>query len=771
MVKHILKITLRNYRKNLLFTLIIVSGLAVSIATIMVITRFVIQEYSTDTFHKEYKNIFRVLNENSESTTSSVIQDWAEKLKSGYPDVREVCCIDNIEMDVMNSTGPVRLTRVLSTDPAFFSVFSFPASRGDSAHPFNDRQSIVITESTAKKLFGTIEAVGKVINSQIEQTRIPLTVTLVTKDPPEGSRIQFEALVPFENESFHFRSLSFCMPGKSNERTIIYMCDIYLLLHEKANISLINKRLKQESFRGDKESGFFSYLRLQPNSDAYFDKNQDDGFKHGDKPMLFVFISLAVLLLLLACFNYINLTTIKAFSRTREIAFKKVCGATGNGLTGQFLFESVGLSVMSFLLAIVLSKYLAGVFGKLVNSSLDVSYFFQSPQIFLVLAFSIVLGIVSGYYPAVFLSRIRASELFKGQTLTRRNSLFLPKHLFILQFAIAISLIVSVIVIEKQLHYIRTKDLGFNKNQLLHLSVPSEIKPFALQAELLKNPEISQVTLTYGTPGKLAASTGKNWYIAVDSSFLSTFGMTLLEGRNFTSADENVCLVNETLLKENGWTGYRGRKIGNNTVIGVVKDFHTSSFYEKIVPLEMDYNLSYLPDLTVRMSSNNAAVTLDAIRNTWKKMAPYSSFGYYFYDEWFDRQYRKEEAFSKLITLFTFIAILISCLGLFGLLAYLIERRAREIGLRKINGASIAEIMMLLNRDFIRWVAVAFIVAIPVSWYILSRWLANFAYKTALSWWIFALAGLIAVGIALLTVSWKSWMAAGRNPVETIREE
>jgi putative ABC transport system permease protein len=529
--------------------------------------------------------------------------------------------------------------------------------------------------------------------------------------------------------------------------------------------------LKKESFREDKKESYYSYLKLQPYSELYFDKNQADSFKHGDKTMLFVFSSLALLLILLATINYINLTTIKAFSRTREIGYKKVSGASRKILTLQFLFESVGLSIIAFILGIFLSKYLASMFSKLVNSEVDVSWFFRFPQLFWVLLFMFILGLISGYYPSLYLSRIKTSELFKGRNMTQQHFLLLPKNLFIFQFTIAIALIISAMVIEKQLTFINTKDLGFDKNNMLHFPIPSEIKPFALKSELMKSPGISNVTLSYGTPGALAATDGKYWFISADTSFIPTFGIRILKGRNFAPGDKNVCLVNETLMKENKWEDYRGKQTGNGEIIGVVQDFHTASLYEKIVPVEIDFNTSFLFDMSIKLNDINTAGTLDFIKATWIKMAPYSPMEYYFYDDWIGRQYKKDEAFARLISVFTFIAILISCLGLFGLLAYLIERRAKEIGIRKINGAETLEILVMLNKDFVKWVIIAFVIAAPIAWFILHKWLENFAYRTRLDWWFFLLAGLISLGIALFTMSWKSWLAARRNPAEIIREE
>jgi len=770
MLKHILLITLRNYRKNLLFTLIIVFGLSVSIATILVICRYVIQEYRTDTFHKEYNNIYMVMGISPERSSSIVKEDWAEKFKSGYPQVKEACRMDRIRLDVIHTTGPIKLNNVLSTDPSFFKIFSFPVIKGDQTNPLKESHSIVITESIAKKLFGKEDPLGKVIKTKIDADENLLTVTAVTKDPPENSMIQFEALVSFECKSFHYHSMSFSSKEKGIYQTI-YLCDTYLLIHNKANIQWMNDRLKKESYMENKDLGYFYFLQLHPYSEAYFDKNQADSFRHGDKKMLFVFLSLAILLILLACINYINLTTIKAFSRGREIAYKKVSGASRRLLTGQFLFESVGLSILAFILAIGMAKYMADAFGKLVNSSVDVSWFFRSPQIFWVLLISVALGLISGYFPAMYLSRLKTSELFKGQSVTARHHLLLPKNLFIFQFTIAIALMISAMFIGRQLNYINNKNLGFDVKQMMHLSLPPDVKPFALKAELLKNPGITNITLSYGTPGKISYTSGKYSYISIDSSFLSTFGITLVAGRNISPGDKNVCLVNETLMRENEWYNYKGKTSGDYEIIGVVKDFHTSSLYDKIVPVEMDYNTSFLPDLTIKMNSTNMAGTLDFIKTTWKKMAPYSPMDYYFYDEWVNRQYKKEEAFGSLISVFTLIAIIISCLGLFGLLAYLIERRSKEIGIRKINGAAILEIMVLLNKDFVKWVGISFFLAIPIAWLVLYKWLENFAYKTKLDWWFFTLGGIIALVIALLTVSWKSWFAARRNPAEVIREE
>ena len=771
MFKHIIKITLRNYRKNLLFTIIIVSGLAISMATIMVISRYMIQEYSTDQFHKEFKNLYQAVNINSEETSTILTADKAGQIKSNNPEVIQTCRIDKITLTVNPLASPLNLDNVLAVDPSFFSLFSFPVISGNISEPLPGDKSIVITVSLAKKLFGKQDPVGQVIVTKISSKEIPLTVTAVVNDPPEDSRIQFEALVSFASEEFHFRMMSFSTKEKGIYNRI-FMCNTYFLLHDKADLPLLNSRIKKDTYRENREDGYFSYTRLQPLSEVYFDASLGDSFfKRGNKSLLYIFLSLALLLILLAAINYINLSTIKVFSRMKEVAYKKISGATRKVLIFQFLFESAGLSVVAFILAIFLSKYMAVFFSSLVNASVDVTYFYHFPRILWILLFAVVLGCISGFYPSFIMTRFKSSDLMKGYTGADRFGLILPKNLFIFQFTIAIALIIAAFIIGNQLRFINKKDPGFEKAGLLHISVPSDIRPFALRDELLKDPGIEAVCLSYGIPGKKVMTDGKIWFVSSDSTFLSTFKIRLLKGRNFRSSDKQVCLVNETLVKANKWDDYRGKSMGDKEVIGVIGDFNTSSLRAKIVPVELDFGTSYLPDMTIRLKKVNSPNTMENIRATWKKMVPCSPMEYFFYDEWFDNMYRNEEAFSSLISAFTFIAILISCLGLFGLLSYSIGRREREIGIRKVNGANTMQILLMINSDFIKWVVISFMIAVPLSVFLLNKWLEHFAYQASLSWWIFVLSGLMAIIIAVITVSWKSWIAARRNPAESLKYE
>jgi putative ABC transport system permease protein len=423
-------------------------------------------------------------------------------------------------------------------------------------------------------------------------------------------------------------------------------------------------------------------------------------------------------------------------------------------------------------------------FESFLGSKINMNIIYQPIWLIWLLLGVVVISFISGIYPALSISRLKPITILMKREVVSHNSFGLRAFLNIFQYTVSVSLIIALIVLSRQIDYVRTKDYGFDTDKLLRVDVHWRLadKTGVIKNELLSDPSVKSVCFSHGSPGSIYLTSsweplgGQNEIISVlttDSAFLKVFQIPVIKGRELLPSDfDKVCYINETAYKKTGWDSFEGKKFQGFEIIGLVKDFNFADLYNQIGPLAITISSEMgVSHLTLRVSAENIPQTIKTLKETWRKVCPGHELKYQFYDEWLDSMYKGEERLAAAIRLFAVLAIMISCLGILGLAEFSIKRRIKEIGIRKVNGARISDIIALLNKDFIRWVLIAFIIAVPVSWYVMNLWLKNFAYKTSLSCWIFALAGLIALGIALLTVSWQSLRAATRNPVEALRYE
>jgi putative ABC transport system permease protein len=679
------------------------------------------------------------------------------------------------------------IDEALFTDAGFFEIFSFPLLRGDPAKVL-EPNTLVLTASLAQKLFGDDDAIGKVLSMEVGEKEEAFAVTGIAKDPPENSHFTFEMLVPF-------RTLYRTRIAINNNQFLTY-----LLLREGHSAKELENKLPAfaEAYHGKEyvEKRSFRY-ELQPLFNIYF--GEEDAPNKGDLRYIAIFSAIALLILLIACANFMNLAIARSFQRSREVGVRKVLGARRSQLVRQFLGESVLFCLLAIPFAIGIIELALPTMSAMTGKTLILDL--GSNAAFLLFLGGIVLfvGLVAGSYPAIFLSAFQPEAALKGRQPLHLRGAFLRKALIVCQFFISIALIAGTAVMQKQLHFIQNKKLGFDKEQVVVLPLANthtRERKASLKNELLEHPAIVSVSTCAGAPTDRAFAGMRylqlpiegvearvDMHIAsVDEDFVQTLGMKIVAGRDFSEAfstdESEAFLINETAAKAFGFVepdeiiGKRlNMLIKVGTVIGVVKDFHGESLHKKIEPFLLHIDRRYHWAIAIRIQPNAVNDALAYIQKQWRAFAPGMPFEMSFLDEKIDALYRKEQRIRRIFLYFSGLAVFLACLGLFGLAAFAAERRTKEIGIRKVLGATVANVTALLSKDFVKLVLLANVIAWLVAWYAMNRWLQNFAYRIEIEWWIFLLAGGLALVIALLTVSTQAIRAALANPVESLRYE
>jgi putative ABC transport system permease protein len=783
MLTYYLKIALRNIRTNKKFSIINIAGFAFALSICLAIFLFLLKEHSYDRYHKNGDQIVRLVN----AGYNSSLVDYRVKdiLQKNYPEITDACLVINANhpIEIKNGDKGFYLNNILSVDNNFFRVFTIPFSSGDATLPFKNINSAVLTEETAKLLFGEESPLGKDIYIF---GIMPVTITGIIKDFPDNSSISAGILVNAENEQFKFNQWI----GDSRDLTTYqWPFQIYLQLDKKANNDILTTKINSQI---DMLKPYCEKVSLMELKDIHlYDRTTGAETKQGNPGLLKLLTGIALIILILAIINYVNLTVAQQNKRNKDTGLKKTIGADRKTILIQYLSESVIVIMLAFIFGVFLLWLLMPFYQNIFNTATDIKILLKAPYIIILPVSVLVLGALSGSGPAIILSGISPGKILSGHTVLKVKKNYLRNILTVFQFTISIILIFCVIVVQRQINYVKHKNPGFNEEQLLHLDIPNisetdipKIK--VLLGELRKSPNITNLTLSAGVPGEIRMTMGSNMEnnknnigvpcIMVDTSFLETFGLKITRGRNLLPGDyEKVCMINEAAYKHFEFQDLENKRFNNFggfDIIGVVNDFQYSSLHKTIGPVCLMFTSnSRLTSLSLRFAPNGAAPGMEYIKDKWQEILPGYPLKYQFYDDWFDSMYKSEEYFSRTISLFAILAVIISCIGILGLAIFSSERRTKEIGVRKINGATISEIMILLNKDIIFLLAIAFIIATPVAWYSMNKWLQSFAYRTELSWWIFALSGLLAFLIALLTVSLQSWGAATRNPVEALRYE
>jgi putative ABC transport system permease protein len=793
-IKNYIKIAFRNLWRHRAFSFINIMGLTVGMTACFLIFLYVTFELSYDSFHSKADRIFRVVSDIK--TPTEVIHAggpaWAvaPNAKDEFPEVESFVRIaandnvlfrkDNIKFQEENCAW---------ADSAFFKVFDFKLIKGNPATALKEPLSIVFTESAAKKYFGKIDPMGQTL--LITGDAFPAKVTGIMKDIPENSQIKGDIILSMSTITQKFNSSLDSQWGN-------YGASAYLLLKPGTDPKKLEKKFPSflQRRNGDemKKLQMYPTLFLEPLKDVYL-RSTRDGSKTGNINNVYIFSIVAIFILLIACINFINLTTARSTERAKEVGIRKVVGAGKSQLAGQFIGESVVLCMIAFVFTVLLSWLLLPLFNQLAGKTISTGIF-EHPAYILILFFaSVSIGLLAGIYPALVLSSFKPVVVLKGRFATGTKGILLRKGLVIAQFTISIALIIATIIVYNQMSFMRNQDLGFSKDQMMVIDTNGDPKKKAFQDAVNQLPDVKMTSMSGsvpggGNPGAYSEIENKKGDLQianldlyfVDFAYINQFKIKMLAGRGFSrdfATDTTQAMVlNEAAVKLFGYSspeqavGKRFKQWGREgKIIGVMKDFHYRSLQQEIKPLSMRIEPGGCNLISINIAAANVPKTIAAIENRWKTIIPNRPFSYYFLDEFFDRQYRSEVRFGKLFLNFAILAIFISCLGLLGLASYSTLQRTKEIGIRKVMGATVTNIVNLLSVDFLKLVGISFLIAAPVAWYFMDKWLRDFAYRIPIDWWIFLLAGLTAILVAVLTISYQAIRAAMANPVKSIGTE
>jgi len=796
MLYHNLKLAFRNLLRHKTFAFINILGLVIGLVSCIVIGLYAYNELSFDTFNSNYANIYRI-NKNTNEKGKQAQQDGitpAELAPATTREIPEVVAATRFrpwfnEMLVSYDTVHLKLDDVAYADASFLKMFNYPLVNGDKNTALSEPSTAVITESTAKKYFGNKNPIGKTL---ITLNNIPVKITGVAKDVPNNSSLAFTMLISWATtEATANKDYFFWM--NSWTTNVAYT---FVQLKPNVNAAQTGNKISALLHAHFPEKEFQYSTYLQPLKDIHL-KSADilyaEYFRTNSGKIISTLMIIACFILLIACFNFINLTTAGALGRAKETGIQKVLGAKKSQLIKKFLAESFVLCTIALLLALITVTIVLPLFDKLANTQLTSSLLLK-PQILLsLIVLLLLLSFVAGFYPAIFLSRFKSADVFRNVIKAGKDS-WLRKTLVTTQFALSVLLIIATIVVNKQMHYLSTKDLGFNKDQVVVLQLANtglEEKGKELMNALKQNPNILSVSSSNRVPGQTMNGYGiipeghsLDEHIMVsemetDANFASTYGIQLTQGRYFSSQmptdTTNSIVINEALANMLGWKNAVGKQLEvyearKGKVIGVMKDFNYASLREKVQPLAVILTNNPLY-LSVKIKAGSIPSSLDYMQKTWKQFTNEYPFDYFFLDEQLNHFYSSDERLLYVLNIFAALAIFIACIGLFGLSIYTARQRTKEIGIRKVLGASVTQLTMLLSEEFILLVVIAIIIATPLAWLLTNKWLEDFAYRINISGWIFFIAGMIAILIALATVSVQAIKAAIANPVKSLRTE
>jgi putative ABC transport system permease protein len=799
MLKNYLKIALRNLLKFKAYSFINIFGLAIGVTACILILLFVNDELSYDRFNTKADQIYRIhlkaalMGKEINSALSPAI--LGPTLVKDFPEVIQyVRLTSNENMLIRYKQNVFNETRFFWADSTLFDVFTMPFLKGNSKTALSEPHTLVLTETLAKKYFGNEDPLDKIMNFE---DGTPYTVKGVIKDCPANSHFHYDMFASFSSTNM----------GK-DPYWVNMNYDTYIILKDGASIRKLESKMPEFlrkyvgpqlykliglQFDDLKKHGYAFQWILQPLTSIHLNSNLDNEIEpNSDIKYVYIFSIIALFILVIACINFMNLATARSEMRSKEVGVRKVLGSNRSQLVKQFLVESVLLSTIAVVISIGLVELILPAFSKFSGKQLHTNYFTNIWVIPALIITILFVGIAAGSYPAFFLSSFRPIKVLKGKTNGFKGT-FLRSGLVVFQFAISIILFIGTLVVYSQLNYIQEKKLGFDKDQVLvvkrawAIEHPQTFKDNLFQSNLVKN-----ASYTDYLPGEWfnqvlfkadnASSTEQHLSttMSLDYDFAKTLGLELKSGRFFSNefpADTQAVVINESMVKAFHMTNPIGKRVfyyGTNsiyTIVGIVKDFHFESMHREIKPLVMLLNRRQTAYLTIKIREKNIPAAVSLIKNEWSKFVPNKPFEYFFLDDEFNKLFSSEQKIQQIFTAFSMLAIFIACLGLFGLAAFTAERKTKEIGIRKTLGASVPGIVFLLSKEFIKWVLIANIIAWPVAYYFMYKWLQDFAYKTEMSLWIFLLSGILALIIALLTVSVNAIKAASANPVKSLKYE
>ncbi len=783
MIRNYLKIALRNLKKHKAYSFINIAGLAIGITCCVLMLMWVQDEQSYDRFHKNANELHRILLDPLEAaTTHEAVSPpiLARKMKEEIPEVVNATRITiHGQMLFTYENKSYFDQNGLLADPSFFEMFDFPFILGNPAHALTELRSLVLTEKVAKKLFGDTDPIGKTIT--VNNTK-DYTVTGVISDVPANSHMQFDFVRPFELYRESGRDLD------SWGDVSFYT---YVQLQKGSSIQVVNGKLKEIVERNDPSHNLYylqSLTRIHLHSNFNFDFTS-----HGNIIYVYIFAAAALFILLIACINFMNLATARSGIRAKEVGMRKVVGANKADIIKQFYGESILSSLISLVIAVVLILLLLPAFNNLSGKELTFGLSENTGLILRLLAIAVFTGILSGSYPALFLSAFHPIKVIRGALQSGIGGAMFRKILVVTQFSLTIILIIGTLVVHNQLSHIRGRNLGYDREHLVVFALRGDMgKNFeTVKNELLKSADIFNVTASSSLPTYIGSGTSGAWWegkeegvriqmqiSSVDFDYLDAMRMEMAQGRFFSRehpADNKAFVLNESAVKAMGVVsplGTRFRAFGiNGPVIGVIKDFNYKSLHNEIEPLILLMAPRMYYYASARINAENVNGALASIEKTWKKFVPGFPFDFSFLDAQIDNLYRAEQRMGKVFNAFTGLAVFIACLGLFGMASFTAERRTKEIGIRKVLGASIPNVLVLLSKESAWLILISNIIAWPLAYLVMSRWLQSFAYRTKIEIWIFLVSGATALLITLLMVSFQSIKTALTNPIDSLRYE
>ncbi|HEY4198207.1 MAG TPA: ABC transporter permease [Mucilaginibacter sp.] len=807
MIRNYIKTAFRNLLKNKGFTAINVLGLALGLATCLLIVFYVFDELIYDKYNVKLDRIYRLNNDikfgGNQNSYAQSPAPTAAALKADLPEVEQAVRLrDRGGNQVKKGNQNIQEDRMIYADPSIFDVFTLPMIDGSPSTALKETHTVVINEKTALKYFNSTNVVGKVLT--FNDTAL-YKVTGVIKDIPKQSHFNYDFFISMvslpeskENAWFsnNFNTYVLLRPGADANK---FAAKLPGFLHKQAGPQL--ESILHLSFEKLEQSGNYFRLSLIPLKRIHLYSNTVGELDaNGNIQYVYIFSAVAIFILLIACVNFMNLSTARSSNRAKEVGVRKVLGSPRKYLIAQFLTESIIVTLIGAIIAILIAWGFLGVFNQMSGKDLVITSQILLWLLPVLVLFIIVVGCLAGSYPALFLSGFQPIEVLKGKLATGFKGSRLRSFLVVFQFAISIFLIIGTIVIYNQLKYIQNKDLGYNREQVLIVQrtwvLGDKAKTF--KQELKKLAGIQSVSMTGFLPtsgwnnstsmfkdpvlDQKRAILTQDW--EVDEGYIPTLGIKMVTGRNFSdkmASDSTALVINESAAKQLGFGNpidkflyvpqdNMAKVMKPYHIIGIMKDFNYRSLRENVTPLVLFYSENR-GALTARITTTNISALLDEVKTKWKELAPNQEFNYSFMDQDFEGLYRAEQRIGKIAISFTSLAIVIACLGLFGLAAYAAEQRTKEIGIRKVLGASISTIVGMLSKDFLKLVLFSVLVASPLAWWAMNSWLQNYAYHENFQWWIVALAGFGAVLIAFITISFQSIKAALTNPIKSLRSE
>lgn len=796
MIKNYFIIALRNLLRNKLYSFINIAGLAIGISCCVLIYLYVQNELSYDTFNEKSDNIYRltldVHQPKEDIKCAATAPLMGPLIQDNFPEIKTIVRLGMpLERYIGYKDKKLYDNKIASSDSTFFDVFTLPMLEGDPKKALAGPYKIVLTESMAKKYFGNESALGKIMEYN---NNTNVTVTGVVKDVPKNSHFDFDALLSRTTQLDLVKNDTIWMRDRENNWYWTWQYT-YFLIEKNTNIKLLESKISALTEKQCPERRADSHLwysgKLQPLRDIHLKSAMDREIKpNGDIKYVYIFSGTALLILLIAGFNFINLSTARSVDRSKEIGLRKVIGASRYQLIQQFLGESLLFSFIASLFSIITVILILPYFNLFAGVDLTL----DSKIIWIYVMIILIVGLFSGLYPAFLISSFKPIKALKGYVRHGWQDIFFRKGLVVFQFSIAVIMIIGTQIILQQLHFVQNMKMGIQKDQMLQLNFKkaNKTKQESFLKELEGNPNIISASLNsfsfksipnihmaINDDGEFNAQ----YAILIDENFINTFQLNIIEGRNVSKAfptDENEAfLINETAVKSFGWKtpklaigkkiNWAGEKFGK--VVGVVKDFNYTSLHEELKPLVMHIFPGMRNSITIRINAKNTQDAISSIENKWKNMFPGIPFNYTFMQDDFDAMYKGEQKLSNVIGTFTGLSIFVSCLGLFGLAAFSIKQRVKEIGIRKVLGASVQNITSIVSKDFMKLVFISIVISSPIAWFVCNKWLQDFAYRINISWWIFILSGALAIIIALATVSSQAIKAAIANPIKSLRTE